>query len=147
MHPNVEFPVGFFSFIIDLQGNTAPVVVRMYLPQGVVITDYYKFGQTPVLPLPHWYQFMFDSQTGVEIIQPNIIDLHFIDGERGDNDITVNGYIVEPGGPVGFVSDVEDQEGLPLSFKLEQNYPNPFNPSTKIQYQVGSISQVVLKSI
>jgi len=143
--PNVEFPVGFFSFIIDLQGNSGPVVVTMYLPQGAVITDYYKYGQTPVLPLPHWYQFMYDSQTGAEIIQPNIIDLHFIDGERGDNDITVNGYIVEPGGPVGSVSDVEGEEYLPFSFNLAQNYPNPFNPSTKIQYQVSSITQVALK--
>ncbi|HSW54268.1 MAG TPA: choice-of-anchor Q domain-containing protein [Ignavibacteriaceae bacterium] len=143
--PNLEFPVGFFSFIIDLQGMTGSVVVRMYLPQGAVITDYCKYGQTPVLPLPHWYQFMYDSQTGAEITQPNIVDLHFIDGERGDNDITVNGYIVEPGGPVGFVSDVDDEITLPFTFKLEQNYPNPFNPSTRIEYQVPSISQVTLK--
>lgn len=143
--PNLEFPLGFFSFIIDLQGMTGPVVVRMYLPQGVVITDYYKYGQTPVLPLPHWYQFMYDSQTGAEIIQPNMVDLHFLDGERGDNDITENEYIVEPGGPVGSVSDVESEDNLPFTFKLEQNYPNPFNPSTRIQYQVSSITYVTLK--
>ncbi|RPI65283.1 MAG: T9SS C-terminal target domain-containing protein [Ignavibacteriales bacterium] len=34
---------------------------------------------------------------------------------------------------------------LPESFYLYQNYPNPFNPSTRIQYQVSSISQVTLK--
>jgi hypothetical protein len=143
--PNVEFPVGFFSFIIDLQGITDPVVVRMYLPQGVIVTDYYKYGQTPVLPLPHWYQFMYDSQTGAEIIQPNIVDLHFIDGDRGDNDITVNGFIVEPGGPVGYVSAVEDDGTIPLQFNLEQNYPNPFNPTTKIEFRTANFGFVSLK--
>ncbi len=33
----------------------------------------------------------------------------------------------------------------PEHFVLYQNYPNPFNPSTRIQYQVSSISQVTLK--
>jgi hypothetical protein len=33
----------------------------------------------------------------------------------------------------------------PQEFALNQNYPNPFNPSTKIQYQLTSNSQVSLK--
>jgi hypothetical protein len=44
------------------------------------------------------------------------------------------------------VTNVEDeQHKVPTQFGLEQNYPNPFNPSTSIQYQVSSISQVSLK--
>ncbi|RPI65284.1 MAG: T9SS C-terminal target domain-containing protein [Ignavibacteriales bacterium] len=42
-------------------------------------------------------------------------------------------------------TDVEEQPTQPEEFKLEQNYPNPFNPSTRIHYQVSSISQVTLK--
>ena len=34
---------------------------------------------------------------------------------------------------------------VPKEFKLEQNYPNPFNPTTRIHYQVSSISEVTLK--
>ena len=43
------------------------------------------------------------------------------------------------------VTSIEDTKLVPTEFSLEQNYPNPFNPSTRIQYQVSSISQVTLK--
>jgi hypothetical protein len=44
------------------------------------------------------------------------------------------------------VTDTEEETNLqPKEFSLNQNYPNPFNPSTTIQYQVSSISQVSLK--
>ena len=42
-------------------------------------------------------------------------------------------------------SDVSLLNPLPEKFQLFQNYPNPFNPSTRIQYQVSSISHVSLK--
>ncbi len=34
---------------------------------------------------------------------------------------------------------------IPKNYSLEQNYPNPFNPSTRIKYQVSSISHISLK--
>ena len=44
------------------------------------------------------------------------------------------------------VTDVnEDVDFQPSEYSLEQNYPNPFNPSTRIKYQVSSISQVTIK--
>lgn len=42
------------------------------------------------------------------------------------------------------VTAVENETITPTEFTLEQNYPNPFNPSTSIQYQISSISQVTL---
>lgn len=42
-------------------------------------------------------------------------------------------------------SDVNENSAKnPALFLLSQNYPNPFNPSTKIKYQVSSISHVSL---
>jgi hypothetical protein len=41
------------------------------------------------------------------------------------------------------ISNSDNQ--IPNKFSLGQNYPNPFNPSTRIQYQVSSNSQVNLK--
>lgn len=39
----------------------------------------------------------------------------------------------------------ENPSEWPTKYELFQNYPNPFNPSTRIRYQVPSISQVTLK--
>lgn len=43
------------------------------------------------------------------------------------------------------ITSVEIETNNPNTFLLEQNYPNPFNPSTRIQYQVSSITNVSLK--
>jgi hypothetical protein len=48
-------------------------------------------------------------------------------------------------GGVNSIDPGKDGEA-PKVFALDQNYPNPFNPTTSIQYQVSSISQVTLKA-
>ncbi len=49
-------------------------------------------------------------------------------------------------GDTTFIVGIHDEnQFVPTEFKLFQNYPNPFNPSTRIQYQVSSKSQVSLK--
>ena len=53
---------------------------------------------TPDNAVLHWYEFLFDGTTGAEINE-NIITLHFVDGNRGDNDRITNGIIIDPSGP------------------------------------------------
>lgn len=96
--PGVVFPYGFFAFQVK---NVAPgggIEVKIFLHGGPTVNTYYKFGATPIIPVDHFYRFLFDGNTGSEV-NADVITLHLIDGQRGDDDITANGIIVEPGGP------------------------------------------------
>ncbi|MCD6204698.1 MAG: T9SS type A sorting domain-containing protein, partial [Candidatus Marinimicrobia bacterium] len=42
------------------------------------------------------------------------------------------------------VSVVDDEQTVPVTYKLEQNYPNPFNPTTTIQYGIAKEGLVKL---
>jgi hypothetical protein len=124
------FPFGFFDFSIDGLVPGAAVTVTLILHNAATVEKYYKYGLTPDDPGPHWYEFSYDGQTGAEI-NGNVITLHFVDGLRGDEDITVNGSIKEPGGPVisgitGFPSLNETSRGILV-------YPNPASDNIKLQ--------------
>ncbi len=97
---SVEFPYGFFEFAIHVlnPGDTTKMII--YLPVDAKPNTYYKYGPTPDDPTNHWYEFMYDDQTltGAEI-SGNVVTLHFVDGQRGDDDLTANGTIVDQGGP------------------------------------------------
>lgn len=43
------------------------------------------------------------------------------------------------------LTSVEEEELLPVQYKLEQNYPNPFNPVTTIKFAVAERSRVIIK--
>jgi len=95
----VSFPYGFFNFTIDGVGAGGHYKVTMTLPAGANPSSYYKFGPTPDDPSNHWYEFLYDGETGA-VINGNIITLYFVNGKRGDNDLNnTNGSIVDPGGP------------------------------------------------
>jgi hypothetical protein len=96
----VEFPYGFFEFAIHVLNPGDATKMIMYLPVDANPTTYYKYGPTPDDPTNHWYEFMYDDQTltGAEI-SGNVVTLHFVDGQRGDDDLTANGTIVDQGGP------------------------------------------------
>jgi hypothetical protein len=95
---NVDFPLALFDFTInnlDVDGKTT---LTYYLPAGTDIDTYYKYGPTPDNPADHWYEFMWDGETGAQI-SGNIITLYFVDAKRGDDILVPDNRIVDLGGP------------------------------------------------
>jgi hypothetical protein len=94
------FPVGFFAFQVQGLAPGAATTVTLGLPSDVTVNTYYRYGPTPDNSQPHWYSFLFDGTTGAEIDNTHHqIILHFVDGQRGDDDLAANGSITDPGGP------------------------------------------------
>jgi hypothetical protein len=120
------FPWGFFEMpIAPYMTGSARVQLQFMTPQ--VISDYWLYGPTPDVVdsdgshPAHWYDFAFDPLSGtgaqfaitpaIDSVQPIVdsqgralyyetIDLSFVDGQRGDADLTANDGIIEAqGGP------------------------------------------------
>jgi hypothetical protein len=91
------FPMGFLSFNVNGLTPGGSTQVKIMVHGGVELNAYYKYGPEPTNPTPHWYEFTFDGETGA-LVEGNLITLGFVDGKRGDHDLTVNGSIMDPGG-------------------------------------------------
>jgi len=94
---NVGFGLGFFDFDLTQVGAGGSAVVTTLLEPGATANTYYRYGPTPDNPTPHWYPFIFDGSTGAKVYGDRI-EIHFVDGARGDADLNTNGVIVGPGG-------------------------------------------------
>ena len=92
----VSFNSGMFTLSMTGTMGPAGYIVTMYDGATVRPTRYYAYGPTPDDPAPHWYDFAFDGETGAEIGSDRIT-LHFIDGKRGDDDLTANNSITHTG--------------------------------------------------
>ena len=89
-----SFPHGLLDLQLDTgSAGTSATVTITYptaLPANAV---YWKFGRTAANPVAHWYEF-----PGA-VISGNTVTLTLTDGGLGDNDLTANSVIVDPGGP------------------------------------------------
>lgn len=132
-----EFPVGFFDFKVTGIENGGSVAVNLIIPQELTPNTYYKYGKTAGNTEPHWYEFLYNNQTGAEI-KPGIIILHFKDGGRGDEDLAENGVIVDIGGPGKRKSstDVQEQPDYSTVNNSVTIYPNPFSTFTNIGFSL-----------
>ena len=96
----IDFPLGFLSFNIENIDPGDRTTISLVLPEGNDFNTYWKYS-----PELGWYEFLFDGETGAEFIDTDgngSVDrllLHFVDGQRGDNDGTIDGIVQDPGGP------------------------------------------------
>jgi hypothetical protein len=109
--PNVDFPLGFFDFSIPQLPPGSSTTLTLFLPQGSNVNSYWKYGSTPYNTTPHWYNFTFDLLTNTGATFQDInndgqseIILHFVDGQRGDDDLAADGQISDPGAPALFMA-------------------------------------------
>ncbi|HEY1598691.1 MAG TPA: right-handed parallel beta-helix repeat-containing protein, partial [Pirellulales bacterium] len=98
--PDAAFDQGFFGFTVNGVAPGGSVDVQEILPAGSTPLnyEYFRYGPLPGDPTPQWYYWDYFGQTGAEI-NGNVITLHFVDGQIGDDDQTANGTIVDSGGP------------------------------------------------
>ncbi|TXT26915.1 MAG: outer membrane adhesin-like protein [Planctomycetota bacterium] len=93
----IAYPLGNFdvTFSNITPGSAVDLILDLSSSSDVPV-GFRKFGPTPDNSTPHSYDFTFDSTTGAQL-GGKIIGLHFVDGARGDADLTANGMIVDPG--------------------------------------------------
>ena len=109
----VNLAYDFLTFRVDgLANNGDSVDVRVILPEGNNPISYFMLGPTPDNGNVHLYEFLYDAATGTGAeFNGNEILLHFVDGERGDFDLTANGKILDPGAPALFAASVAPSGG------------------------------------
>jgi hypothetical protein len=110
--PPPFIPPFLLSFQATIAGQSSgPVLVRILVPAGEFFPTYLKYGHERAGDSPHWYQFIYNpsdpNSTGAEFrtdprTGQQVIVLHLIDGAVGDEDLTPNGVIIDPGAPAAF---------------------------------------------
>lgn len=90
----VAFPHGLFNFTVS--GCSAPgatLVFSLVYPQALPAgTQFWKYGRTAADPTPHWYVLPAS-------ISGTTATFTIVDGGLGDDDLTANASITDPGGP------------------------------------------------
>ena len=121
----VEFPVGFLEYEVNNVAVGGSATVTIFLPDNTSINTFFKYGPEPGDTTDHWYEFLYDGGTGAEFFDDDAdggtdrIVLHYIDGQRGDDDLLANGVIVDPGAAA--FQPNRPPTILPQSFDVAEN--------------------------
>ena len=158
-----QFPYGVWEFSLGGLPDGGSASLAVLASQQDPAHGFYCFGPTPENPAPHWYDFSFDGTTGLQIIGGQVI-LSFVDGGRGDHDLTANGRITSLGGstntlppvPTPSFSSLSDGSvviswpALPEAFRVVlQENPDPgqlpwnLNSTPVLESPVSSMVRVI----
>lgn len=97
--PGIAFPLDVYAWTLAVAPG-ATHTLTYHFPLGVPTYAYWKHGRTPQSPtLAQWYDFAFDGTTGYQLVDPQTLTVTFKDGARGDDDLSADGVIRDPGGP------------------------------------------------
>ena len=90
--PGTSFPHGLINLDVDTCTPGATVSFTLTFPTALAAgTQYWKYGPTPTNSTPDWYVLP-------ATIAGNMVTFTITDGGLGDNDLTANGFIDDPGG-------------------------------------------------
>jgi hypothetical protein len=109
MPADINFKYGFFEFTISGLSPGGSTALSLTLPNDANPSKYFKYGKTPTNQNDHWYEFLYDGETGAEI-NGNIITLFFTDALKGDDELTQDTMVIDIGGP-GFAASGNEGSG------------------------------------
>jgi trimeric autotransporter adhesin len=92
----VSFPDGLFDFTATNCTGTITVTVVFPTPFAAG-AQYWKYGPTAAVPAPHWYTLAAGAPNNL-VLSVKTATFTITDGGLGDDDLTVNGTIVDAGG-------------------------------------------------
>ncbi len=93
----MNFVAGIFEFTVAGVPPGGAVMVKVLSHATADLNAYYMFGATPDL-WERWYPFVSKGDTGA-VFMGEAIDLHFVDGARGDGDLKADGIVTVCGAP------------------------------------------------
>ena len=128
---NAKFDYGLYSYSITLPVGDG-VNVGILLPANENPTSFYKYGSTTDDASLHWYDFSYEETTGTGAkfigkvtiqsptgtdasIQRNLVLVSYIDGQRGDDDLQINGSILNTTSGIS-ISNTSDSGSGSLSY-------------------------------